>query len=44
VRYDIIFKDDVDIGRRYVERMRNEIRVMSIALLVEHRNQEMAAG
>ena len=38
-RYDIILMGSERIGRFYVERMQNEIRVMDIALLPEYRNQ-----
>jgi ribosomal protein S18 acetylase RimI-like enzyme len=38
-RYDIIEKNGEAIGRFYVARMRNEIRIMDIALLAEHRGQ-----
>jgi len=38
-RYDVIERDGEPIGRFYVERMKNEIRVMDIALLPAHRNQ-----
>jgi len=38
-RYDVILKGGERIGRFYVERMPDEIRVMDIALLPAHRNQ-----
>ena len=38
-RYEIIVRDGEDIGRLYVEPMVNEIRVMDIALLAEHRGR-----
>jgi ribosomal protein S18 acetylase RimI-like enzyme len=37
--YDIIVNHGRDIGRFYVERMNNEIRIMDIALLPEERNR-----
>jgi ribosomal protein S18 acetylase RimI-like enzyme len=37
--YDVIVRDGVDVGRLYVARMRNEIRIMDIALLPAHRNE-----
>lgn len=36
-RYDVIVRDGEDVGRLYVQPMRNEIRVMDIALLPPHR-------
>ncbi len=38
-RYDVIEKNGESVGRFYVERMKNEIRIMDIALLAEHRGQ-----
>jgi ribosomal protein S18 acetylase RimI-like enzyme len=38
-RYDVIERNGEAVGRFYVERMRNEIRIMDIALLPEHRGQ-----
>ena len=36
--YDIIVKDGKDVGRLYVDRMDDEIRIMDIALLPDQRN------
>ena len=38
-RYDIIEKDSEAVGRFYVERMKQEIRILDIALLPKHRGQ-----
>lgn len=38
-RYDVIVREGEDAGRLYVQPMANEIRVMDIALLPEHRGQ-----
>ncbi len=38
-RLDLIALDDEPIGRLYVARWREEIRIMDIALLPEHRNR-----
>jgi len=35
--YDIIVHDGVDVGRLYVDRRADEIRIVDIALLPEHR-------
>ena len=37
-RFDIILHDDQPIGRLYVDRRADEIRVIDIALLTEHRS------
>jgi GNAT superfamily N-acetyltransferase len=36
--FDVIVRNGVDIGRLYVDRRAEEIRVIDIALLPEHRN------
>ncbi|MDG4550378.1 MAG: GNAT family N-acetyltransferase [Candidatus Contendobacter sp.] len=38
-RLDLIVLDDEPIGRLYVARWKDEIRIMDIALLPEHRNR-----
>ena len=38
-RYDLIMQNGEAIGRLYIERMENEIRLMDIALLPQYRNQ-----
>jgi ribosomal protein S18 acetylase RimI-like enzyme len=38
-RYDLICEGDRAIGRYYVQPMKNEIRIMDIALLPEHRGR-----
>jgi ribosomal protein S18 acetylase RimI-like enzyme len=43
-RYDIIVKGSERIGRFYVARMQNEIRLMDMALLPEHRNQGIGSA
>lgn len=38
-RHDIIIKDGINVGRLYVDGMPDEIRVVDITLLPEHRHQ-----
>ena len=44
VEYSIILKDDQPIGRLYVHRQSEEIRIMDIALLPEFRNQGIGSS
>jgi ribosomal protein S18 acetylase RimI-like enzyme len=43
-RYDVILKGDTPIGRLYVDRQPDEIRVIDIALLAEHRGGGIGSG
>ncbi len=43
-RLDLILLDDEPIGRLYVARWREEIRIMDIALLPEHRHRGIGGG
>jgi len=43
-RLDLILLDDEPVGRLYVARWREEIRVMDIALLPEHRDRGIGGG
>lgn len=43
-RLDLIVLDDEPIGRLYVARWREEIRIMDIALLPEHRHRGIGGG
>jgi len=43
-RFDLILLDDQPIGRLYVARWREEIRIMDIALLPDYRNRGIGSG
>ena len=43
-RLDLILLDEEPIGRLYVARWREEIRIMDIALLPEHRHRGIGGG
>ncbi|MBL8254137.1 MAG: GNAT family N-acetyltransferase, partial [Candidatus Competibacter sp.] len=43
-RFDLILLDGEPVGRLYVARWREEIRIMDIALLPDHRNCGIGGG
>jgi len=43
-RFDLVLLDDEPVGRLYVARWREEIRIMDIALLPEYRNGGIGSG
>ena len=43
-QFDLILLDDQPIGRLYVARWREEIRIMDIALLPDYRNRGIGSG
>lgn len=43
-RFDLILLDDQPVGRLYVARWREEIRIMDIALLPDYRNRGIGSG
>ena len=44
VRLDLILLEDTPVGRLYVARWREEIRIMDIALLPDYRNRGIGSG
>ncbi len=43
-RFDLVLLDDEPVGRLYVARWKEEIRIMDIALLPEYRNGGIGSG
>ncbi len=43
-RFDIIEQEETPVGRLYVHRLHDEIRVIDIALLPEHRGRGLGGG
>jgi ribosomal protein S18 acetylase RimI-like enzyme len=43
-RFDVIVRDGEDVGRLYVDRRTDEIRIMDIALLPRHRNRGIGSA